>query len=292
MREFSNDAEGLNHIARFAADSLTKQYPQPPTHPEDRCLWVYTSDSQVQVRHGSDTTIFSRSSPEQSGYTVQYIQYLGHLESTPCYAVEISPSLETSREKEFFGVRELFGKIPDAEVAVAGQAVQIIDYDRSSQFCGRCGATNQQLTTERAKCCPQCNLITYPRLSPAIIVIVKNESSILLVQTKHAPQGRFSPVAGFVEPGETIEHAVHREVMEETGITITNVRYFASEPWPFPNSLMIGFVADYAGGEVTPDGFEIETAGWFDRDQIPESPLKISIGRSLIDWWMAGGDER
>ena len=291
MKEKSTDTEGLIHNARFAAASLAKHYPEPASPPDDGCLWVVTLDSKVRVIHDPDPTIVSKISPTRSGCTVQFVQYLGRLESTPCYAGEISPSVGISGDAEFYGVRDLFGKISDAEVALAGQAVQIIDYHRSTKFCGRCGAANQQLTTERAKICPQCNLVTYPRLSPAIIVLVKNGNTILLVRSKNAPQGRLSLVAGFVEPGETIEHAVHREVKEETGITITNVRYLASEPWPFPNSLMIGFEADYAGGELKPDGYEIETAGWFDRKHIPESPLKISIARSLIERWISRGDD-
>ncbi len=187
-----------------------------------------------------------------------------------------------------YGVRDLDDKIPDEETAIVGFAVQIADYHRTTRFCGKCGTRTLSSQTERAKCCPSCHYVTYARLSPAIIVLVRKDENILLVHGKQAPAGRFSLVAGFVEPGETIEHAVHREVKEEAGIEISLVRYLASEPWPFPNSLMMGFVADYAGGTIRPDGIETESVGWFDRDNLPDFPPKISLTRALIDGWIAG----
>ena len=175
---------------------------------------------------------------------------------------------------EYSGVRELSGIIPEEELALAGLSVQIIGFDRTTRFCGVCGEEMRQLRTERAKRCPACGHTEYPRLSPAIIVLVRNADSVLMVQSKQAPPGRHSLVAGFVEPGEDLVHAVHREVMEETGIRITNVSYAGSEPWPFPNSLMIAFVADYDGNEIEPDGTEVLSAGWFRKGQSPVSSPK------------------
>jgi NAD+ diphosphatase len=176
--------------------------------------------------------------------------------------------------------------VPDDELAIAALAVQIADFDRTTQFCGRCGARTRQLRTERAKFCSDCNLITYPRLSPAIIVLVQKGSQVLLARSPHFPPGLHSTIAGFVEPGENLEQAVSREVFEEVGITVENIRYFGSEPWPFPHSFMIGFVADYAGGEIAIDNNEIVSAGWFDRENLPPVPSPLSISRALIDWWV------
>jgi NAD+ diphosphatase len=279
----------MDHTAKFAADSLHKQYPEPAQVPGDSIL-VLVRDNAIYFRHGSEHTIFTKRSPDITDLLKGSALYLGHLGSAPCYAYEIPGEIQIPENFTCSGVRELAGKVPPEELAIAGLAVQIIDFDRTTRFCGKCGAMNHASRTERAKICPACHYVTYARISPAIIVLVRNNDSILLVHGKQAHVVRYSLVAGFIEPGETIEHAVHREVKEETGIAISNVRYIASEPWPFPNSLMIGFVADYAGGPLTPDGAEIETAGWFDRNHLPDLPPKLSIARMLIDSWKSGND--
>jgi NAD+ diphosphatase len=276
----------MEHKARFAADCLHKQYPEPDRLPKDACL-VLVRDGGVCVRKGSTPTIYEKVSPDLPEGLERNARYLGHRGSVACYAVEVSGDLPLPEGMAYSGVRELAALIPDEELAVAGLAVQIIDYDRNTRFCGRCGTATEPVRTERARVCPSCHRIMYPRLSPAIIVLVRKNDSVLMVRGVRAPPGRYSLVAGFVEPGETIEHAVHREVHEETGITIKNVRYRASEPWPFPDSLMIGFVADYDGGEITPDGVEIESAAWFDRDHLPALPPRLSLTRALIDDWVA-----
>jgi NAD+ diphosphatase len=140
---------------------------------------------------------------------------------------------------------------------------------------------------ERAKECPQCGLLAFPRLSPAIIVLVQRRHELLLARPYHFPPGLYSVIAGFVEPGETLEEAVVREVREEVNLAIKDIRYFGSQPWPFPHSLMIGFTATHAGGEISIDDAEIEDAGWFKADALPTLPGKISIARKLIDWFLA-----
>ena len=187
---------------------------------------------------------------------------------------------------EFFSLRDLFGRIPDEELAIAAYAVRITGFDRTTRFCGRCGKETRQKRDERSKICDSCGLVTYPRLSPAIVVLVQRDDRILLARSPHFPPGMFSLVAGFVEPGENLEHAVEREVLEETGIRVRNIRYSGSEPWPFPDSLMVGFFADFAGGELVVDRNEIESAFWFDREHLPRIPEKLSISRALIDRWM------
>ena len=132
----------------------------------------------------------------------------------------------------------------------------------------------------------------YPRISPAIIVLVMKGDEILLARSSHFRPDMYSTIAGFVEPGETLEHAVSREVMEEVGLKIKNIRYFASQPWPFPNSLMIGFLADYAEEEICVDGKEITDASWFKRDELPSIPPKTSIAGHLINWFVKSKDEK
>ena len=141
-------------------------------------------------------------------------------------------------------------------------------------------------TDERAKICLKCGLINYPRISPAIIVAVVKKNQILLARSERFPTGFYSVLAGFVEPGETFEDCVKREVKEEVGLDVKNIRYFGSQPWPFPDSLMVGFTADYDGGKILIDKTEIKDAGWFTAHDLPQIPGKISIARRLIDWFV------
>jgi NAD+ diphosphatase len=170
--------------------------------------------------------------------------------------------------------------------SLAGRAIQIVNWNQTHQFCGRCGTRTDDKLDERAKICPKCGLISFPLLSPAIIVAVVQGSRILLAHANHFPDGFYSVLAGFVEPGETLEECVQREVQEEVGLQLKNIRYFGSQPWPFPHSLMIAFTAEYAGGQITTDGMEIRDAGWFTAHDLPLIPGKISIARRLIDWFV------
>lgn len=188
-------------------------------------------------------------------------------------------------------LRSLFEHFDEFEIGLAGRAKQIAHWARDHQFCGRCGTATEAAAGERARICPVCGLSSYPRISPAIIVAVTRQDAggarILLARNHRFPAGRYSVIAGFVEAGETLEECVRREVAEETGVQITNICYFGNQPWPFPNSLMIGFTADYAEGEIAFDGDEIADAQWFAPDALPLVPPKISIARKLIDAFVA-----
>lgn len=183
----------------------------------------------------------------------------------------------------FAGLRSLFGVLPDDIVAVAGRAFQIVDWNRTHQFCGVCATPTERAATERARRCPACSHTVYPRISPAMMCLVTRGEQILLARNVNFPEGRYSALAGFLEAGESIEDAVHREVREEVGIEVGQPKYFASQSWPFPNSLMIAYTAEYAGGELKPNGHEIAEADWFDHSNLPQLPPRISIARALID---------
>ena len=142
------------------------------------------------------------------------------------------------------------------------------------------------MSGERGKKCPNCGELFYPRISPAVIVLIKKGNEILLARSPNFPSGLYGLVAGFIEPGESAETAVVREIREEVGIEVKNITYFGTQAWPFPNSLMIGFTAEYDSGEVLPDGVEIEDAGWFSAEKLPVLPGKISISRKLIDHFL------
>lgn len=215
--------------------------------------------------------------------------YLGCRGNIPCYAGIMAPGSLLPGGWQGVRVRDLFVMIPHEELAIAAFAVRMIDYHWKTRFCGRCGTETRPLRAERAKKCSSCGLVAYPRLSPAIIVLVQRDDRILLARSPGFPPGMFGLIAGFVDPGENLEHALIREVHEETGIYVKNIRYFGSEPWPFPDSLMVGFTADYAGGDLVVDRNEIESAFWFDREHLPRIPEKLSISRTLIDWWIEKG---
>lgn len=183
----------------------------------------------------------------------------------------------------FRSLRSLFGVWDEEMLAVASRASQIAEWARSHRYCGACGTSTVPAEAERCMRCPACGLSSYPRVSPSMMVLVKKGDAILLARNGAWPPNRFSALSGFVEPGESVEEAVHREVMEEVGVHIQNLRYFGSQSWPFPHSLMIAFVADYLSGEITVDGMEIAEARWFaPGDELPDFPTRISISSALI----------
>jgi NAD+ diphosphatase len=184
----------------------------------------------------------------------------------------------------FKGLRALFGRLDEPTLAVAGRAFQVADWARTHRFCGACGAPMARAPGERAMKCA-CGHVAYPRISPAMMVLVKRGPAILLARNVAVPAGgRMSALAGFLEPGESIEDAVHREVREEVGLEVKDLRYFASQSWPYPHSLMIAFTAEYAGGELRCDPAEIAEARWFGPgDALPELSPKQSVSRALID---------
>jgi NAD+ diphosphatase len=189
----------------------------------------------------------------------------------------------------FHGLRRLWGALDDAAWRLAGRAFQVVEWDRDHRFCGRCGTATRRgdKPGELARNCPSCGLQHYPRISPAAIVLIQDGDRLLLARSPHFAPGVYSTIAGFVDPGESLEETVVREVREEVGVELRNVRYFDSQPWPFPHSLMVGFTAEYAGGEIVIDPTEIEDARWFTPHDLPKLPAPLSIARRLIDSFLA-----
>ncbi len=214
--------------------------------------------------------------------------YLGRLAGIDCWAAEAPADSSPAAAAPpaglaWEGLRALFSVLEDAHFALAGRAIQLLDWDRSHRYCGRCGAPTEAKLEERARICPGCRFAAYPRIAPAVMALVRREGEILLGRSPHFPPGMYSALAGFVEPGETLEQCLAREVEEEVGVQVSRIRYFASQPWPFPNSLMIAFVCDWVAGEIRPQPGEIEAANWFKVLQLPRLPSNISIARRLID---------
>ncbi len=209
--------------------------------------------------------------------------HLGELQGVACLAVNLAESVAAPPGYRLAGLRALFFRIPEPLLALAARAFQVIEWDRTHRFCGRCGTPTRQRETERAKECPACAYIAYPRVSPAMMALVTRGRELLLARATRFTTGMYSALAGFVEPGETIEDCVVREVREEVGVEVTNLRYFASQSWSFPHSLMIAYTAEYAGGDIRLDDEEIADARWFSVDAMPPIPPSVSIARRLID---------
>lgn len=211
-------------------------------------------------------------------------QYLGTLDGHPCYSVEVDQKMNNLESMDFRELRSIYDVLDEDIFLLAGKAFQIVNWDQNHQHCGICGAQTEVLEGENAKICRECGFTSYPRISPAIITAVIKDDKILMAHGRNFPEKLYSIIAGFVEPGETLEECVKREVMEEVGIKVKNIRYFGSQPWPFPHSLMIGFISDYESGKINVDNHEITNAKWFDIDNLPDLPSKISISRDIIDW--------
>lgn len=222
---------------------------------------------------------------EKAGITPVRSQYLGIFREQACFSVEAQNSIPAPEGMEFRELRSLLGVVEDDVFLVAGKGIQIVDWDRSHQYCGRCGSATETKQDERAKICPKCGMLFYPKLSPAVIVAIVKDGKLLLAHNNRFRPNWYSVIAGFVEPGETFEECVQREVMEEVGLKVKNIKYFGNQPWPFPNSLMVAFTAEYESGEIKVDGIEISDAGWFTQDTFPDTPGKTVIAGHLISWY-------
>jgi len=187
-------------------------------------------------------------------------------------------------------LREMFATMTPEEIKVASKERELDEWKAVNRFCGKCGTPMRphENPNEKAFVCPQCGYTAYPKLSPAVIVLVSKGDRVLLQRNSHYRSAHWSLVAGFVDAGENLEEAVRREIREEASIEVKDVRYASSQTWPFPSNIMIGFRAEYASGELRPDGEEVIESGWFRRGELPEIPRKGSIARSLLDRWDAG----
>jgi NAD+ diphosphatase len=253
--------------ARFVA-----AFDPPPDEADSAAIVFVVGPGSVVVLEGDDGL----------EHDLADAHFLGTLDERACWAVGV--------DADTGGVplMGLWGQVDEAVWTIAGRAVQLVEWERTHRFCGRCGTPTEQSAGERARRCPACGLLGFPRLAPAVITLVeRDDGRALLARGVTFPIPMYSCLAGFVEPGETIEEAVHREVHEEVGIDLADVTYWASQPWPFPHSLMLGFNARYAGGELVLDEREIVDANWYAHDDLPSIPPGLSIARRLIDDWVA-----
>src|SRR5438552_6716820 len=297
LRHFSPPSTGTLHEPPSSAPDTAFRF-LPALHPPDEApqaaLWFPFRGDRLLVRVASERApLLDYAELVALGTDFERAHYLGRLDDLDCYTVELDPIVEPPAETVLEGLRALYGRLADEHYSIAGRAVQILLWDQTHRFCGRCGQPTANAPAERAKLCPSCGLLSFPRLSPAVIMLVQRGDEFLLARNRAFAEGFYSVLAGFVEPGESLEEAVSREVREEVDLELKDVRYFGSQPWPFPHSLMIGFTAHYASGQIRPQTEEIAEAAWFNRHgELPRLPGKLSIARGLIDWFLTESPSR
>lgn len=199
----------------------------------------------------------------------------------------IALSVEERAEAHWPDGRQWLAQLPESWYPLISTALQVAAWIRDHRFCGRCGAASARLDAEFAMHCEQCGHRNYPRISPCIITLVTHGEAMLLARSPRFPPGRYSTLAGFIEPGESAEEAVHREIYEEVGVSVGRIRYYRSQAWPFPHALMLGFFAEAATRRIRIDGVEIADAAWFLPSRLPQLPPTYSISRALIETHLA-----
>ncbi|HSW57232.1 MAG TPA: NAD(+) diphosphatase [Dehalococcoidales bacterium] len=271
-------------------ESLYKNFVPAKTPSEEGhgpAYWLAFSSSRLLVH--TDTHGFSLpyvGGLEELNLSAVRVRFLGTFRQRPCYAAELSDENQAPNNFTFTDLRSFYSGADEDVFLLAGRSYQIILWEKTNHYCGRCGHLTETAQAEWAKICPSCKSLSYPHIAPAVIVGVLKDNQILLTRYSRSRVNMHTIIAGFLEPGETLEECVRREVLEEVGIKVKNIRYFGSQPWPFPNSVMIGFTAEYESGEIKPDGTEIAEAGWYSAGSTPVIPPKMSISREIIDWFM------
>ena len=259
----------------------------PPENREDE-LHIVSQDGQLLSDMRSQTgCLIAHEQIKVSGWTTVRRQFLGYWEGRPCYVLEIAGvDIADPMQYQKGSLYQILGRVDEQLFALAGRASQLLDWERDHQFCGRCGSPMTVDFQERAMRCGPCRITNYPRISPCIIVLITRGEELLLARNANFPQPMYSTLAGFIEAGETAEQTLVREVREEVGVEVSNVRYFQSQSWPFPNQLMLGYFAEYAAGEIVCDPTEIADAQWFHYSELPLIPPVSSISGQLIQHYI------
>ena len=262
-----------------------------PPEKEGPALWfIFKSEALLVISDTEENTSvpygdlpFSKSDLEMEPV------FMGYLDETPCFAAFCADKAEIAHSG-FVAMRQLFTALSSIDFALAGLARQLVYWAATNRYCGACGAKTTHMSGERAMQCSRCGELYYPKVIPAVIVAVTKDDSLLLARSTRWKPSMYSVLAGFVEPGETLSQAVRREIREEAAVGVRNIRYFGSQPWPFPTQLMAAFTAEWESGDIVVDGKELSEARWVSREDISSIPIpgKISIARELIDWFSAG----
>lgn len=255
----------------------------PPASRNGALHIVFNRGKVVMDLRSQRPCVLSDEDLQRNGWEVRREQYVGHWEGQPCFAVAVSDILDLDALHYQIGnLYTLLGRVDDELFALTGRAAQLLQWEREHRFCGRCGGPMAKAESERAMRCAACETLLYPRISPCIIVLITRGEEMLLARNARFPRPMYSSLAGFIEAGESAEDTLRREVREEVGVEVGAIEYFGSQPWPFPNQLMLGYFAEYTQGDITPDPREIADAGWFHPSDLPPVPPPTSIAGQLI----------
>ncbi len=246
--------------------------------------WVIVQDQHLVVcGDGADIRLPSGAVPDGLGSALEAPHWLGTLDGVPCWAGAIprDATLPSGLRRETL-IPMRGTRLPDDLLSLGGMAMQALHWENTSGHCPRCGTRTERIAGEWGKRCPGCHYEHYPHLHPAVIILIRDGDRCLLARKAGFAPGRYALIAGFVDNGECLEGAVAREVKEEVGVDVKDIRYVGSQNWPFPSQLMVGFVAQYAGGELAIDREELEDARWFPCDRLPDGPSRHSIAGWII----------
>lgn len=241
-------------------------------HPDLPNLWCLFEGELLYLPHGQ--------LPDAPPGAHTAAHYIGHNDAANLYSADlVGPP---PAHWQAVSLRQAIYTLPAEFSALLARAAQLRRFRRSHRYCGACATPLQQNRHDHGLQCPSCGELYYPKLSPAMMVLITRGRELLLARSPHFAAGMYSALAGFVEAGESLEACVHREAFEEVGVRIGNLRYAMSQSWPFPHSLMLAFIADYQDGDIVPQAGEIEHAAWFDIDALPDLPAPRSIAHQLI----------
>ncbi|MAZ70988.1 MAG: NADH pyrophosphatase [Porticoccus sp.] len=251
-----------------------------PEHNSRQPLFLLVRGQQLLCRTNSDPGIlFDGDEVDTSGFPVHL---LGLFHCCPCYVVDMTHAQVLPARTEWRDLRALLQNLSADLFNLAGRACQVAQWDLQHRYCGFCGSQTVVSAGDRSRRCNDCHAFFYPKISPCVIVLITWGDHCLLASSARNQGKLYSALAGFIEPGESAEQTIHREVMEEVGIRVDNLRYFGSQPWPFPGQLMIGFHADYHSGVIQVDGIEITQADWWRFDRLPPCPSSRTLSGQLI----------
>lgn len=249
-------------------------------------IWHIFREDDILIYDDDQIHLPEEENPEILGLEPIRYRETAYPEGEVIKWAEVTAETEPPGGMKFAPRRKVLEVLGEENFASSGKAYHLMDWTRKNLFCGRCGSPMKDSEVERSRICPVCGHVEYPTISPAVIVAVEKEGRLLLGRSPRFPKDRYSVLAGFVEPGESLEDTVKREIREEVFIEVDDIQYFGSQPWPFPHSLMLAFTAKWKSGEIRIDEKEIEDAGWFSPEEFPEIPTTRSIAGKLIEHFL------
>jgi NAD+ diphosphatase len=285
-RKLWNNSSRPESGSFMRAPDFLRVYPPSVPVPGPK-LWLLMRDGALLVQEGDQIQPLEGEDDPRGKRVLSSPLYLGLLDGKPCLADDLAANDTEPGGTRLVSLRSAYGVFDDALFSLAGYAVQMLHWRRTSGYCPVCGHMTEARAGDWGRKCPHCGHVSYPHVSPAVLILVHDGANRILLGHKPGWGARYSILAGFVEPGEQLEECVVREAKEEAGIDVADLVYRGSQPWPYPHQLMVGFSARFVGGELRADAEELDDAQWFTAETMPELPSAVSLSRQMIDAWIA-----